>query len=149
MQNRQDGDIMRSLIKLAAEKAKNTMMEALGMEAIEVAPERMVMRLPITEKVRQPMGLLHGGATAALVETVASLGSAIQCPEGHAPVGIEVNCNHLRGKKDGTIEAIGTPVHRGRRTHVWDVKVYDEAQKMIAIGRCTIAITPIDKDASA
>jgi 1,4-dihydroxy-2-naphthoyl-CoA hydrolase len=138
---------MRSLIKFAEDKAKGTMMEALGMEAVEVTPERMVLRLPITDKIRQPMGLLHGGATAALVETVASMGSFIQCPEGHVPVGIEVNCNHLRGKKDGVIEAVGIPVHRGRRTHVWEVKVYDENQKMIAIGRCTIAITALDKDA--
>ena len=78
------------------------------------------------------------------METVASLGSAIQCPKGTIPVGIEVNCNHLRGKKDGVIEAVGVPVHRGRRTHVWDVKVYDEEKKMVAIGRCTVAITPIE-----
>lgn len=132
------------MFKFDPDKAKGTMMEALDMQAVEVTPDRMVLRLPVTDKVRQPMGLLHGGATAALVETVASMGSFIQCPEGFVPVGIEVNCNHLRGKKDGVIEAVGVPVHRGRRTHVWDVKVFDEDKKMIAIGRCTIAITSLD-----
>ena len=125
-------------------KFEKTMGAALGMEAVDVNPEKMVIRMPITDASRQPAGLLHGGATAALVETVASLGSAIQCPPGFIPVGIEVNCNHLRGKKEGVIEAVGVPVHRGRRTHVWDVKVYDEQKKMIAIGRCTVAITPIE-----
>jgi len=123
---------------------EKTMGAALSMEVIDVNPEKMVIRMPVTDASRQPAGLLHGGATAALVETVASLGSAIQCPQGFLPVGIEVNCNHLRGKKDGYIEAVGVPVHRGRRTHVWDVKVYDEDKKMVAIGRCTVAITPIE-----
>ncbi|HSA58333.1 MAG TPA: PaaI family thioesterase [bacterium] len=125
---------------------EKTMGEALSMEPIEITPERMVIRMRVTDASRQPAGLLHGGATAALVETVASLGSAIQCPKGTMPVGIEVNCNHLRGKKEGYVEAVGVPVHRGRRTHVWDVKVYDEDRKMIAIGRCTVAITPMDKE---
>ena len=125
---------------------EKTMGAALSMEAVEIHPEKMVIRMPITDASRQPAGLLHGGATAALVETVASLGSAIQCPKGFMPVGIEVNCNHLRGKSEGVIEAVGVPVHRGRRTHVWDVKVYDEDRKMIAIGRCTVAITPIEKN---
>lgn len=125
-------------------KFEKTMGAALSMEAVDIDPEKMVVRMPITDASRQPAGLLHGGATAALVETVASLGSAIQCPTGFIPVGIEVNCNHLRGKKEGVIEAVGIPVHRGRRTHVWDVKVYDEQKKMIAIGRCTVAITPIE-----
>ena len=125
-------------------KFEKTMGAALSMEAVDINPEKMVIRMPITDASRQPAGLLHGGATAALVETVASLGSAIQCPTGFIPVGIEVNCNHLRGKKEGVIEAVGVPVHRGRRTHVWDVKVYDEQKKMIAIGRCTVAITPIE-----
>ncbi len=123
---------------------EKTMGAALSMEVIDVNPEKMVIRMPVTDASRQPAGLLHGGATAALVETVASLGSAIQCPQGFLPVGIEVNCNHLRGKKDGYVEAVGVPVHRGRRTHVWDVKVYDEDKKMVAIGRCTVAITPIE-----
>jgi uncharacterized protein (TIGR00369 family) len=73
------------------------------------------------------------------------MGSAIQCPKGFIPFGIEINCNHLRSKQGGFIEAVGVPVHRGRRVHVWEVKVYDEAQKMIAIGRCTVAIVPIDQ----
>jgi uncharacterized protein (TIGR00369 family) len=121
-----------------------TLMETLEMELVKVDPDEMILRMPVTDKVKQPARLLHGGATAAMVETVASFGSAIQCPKGFIPVGIEVNCNHLRAKDSGYIEAVGVPVHRGRRTHVWDVKVYDEEKKMIAIGRCTVAITPIE-----
>ena len=134
---------MRSLQKHAADKFKGTMMEAIGMEVVEVSPERMVLRLPVTDKVRQPAGLLHGGATAALVETAASMGSAIQCPDGTMPVGIEINCNHLRGKRDGYVEATAVPVHRGRKSHVWDVKVLDEKGELTAVGRCTLMIVPL------
>lgn len=121
-----------------------TLMETLEMELIEVGPEKMVIRMPVTDKVKQPARYLHGGATAALIETVASMGSAIQCPKGFIPFGLEVNCNHLRSKQDGYIQAVGLPIHRGRRVHVWEVKVYDEGEKMVAIGRCTVAIVPVD-----
>lgn len=123
-----------------------TLMETLEMQLVKVEPDEMILRMPVTDKVKQPARYLHGGATAALIETVASMGSAIQCPNGFVPLGIEINCNHLRSKRDGLIEAVGVPVHRGRRVHVWDVKVYDEEKKLIAIGRCTVAITPIEKD---
>lgn len=135
-------------VKQDAEKyLPGTLMETLEMQLIEVDPERMVLRMPVTDKVKQPARFLHGGATAALIETVASMGSAIQCPKGFIPFGIEVNCNHLRSKQDGYIEAVGVPVHRGRRIHVWEVKVHDEDGKIVAIGRCTVGITPVEKDA--
>lgn len=137
-------------MKFEKEDAKNylpdTLMETLEMELIKVEPDEMIIRMPVTERVKQPARLLHGGATAALVETVASFGSAIQSPAGMMPVGIEVNCNHIRGKKDGHIEARGIPVHRGKRTHVWDVRVTDEKGDLVAIGRCTIAIVPVKVD---
>ena len=134
-------------MKYAKEHAKeylaDTLMETLDMELVKVEPDEMILRMPVTDKVKQPARFLNGGATAALIETVASFGSAIQCPKGFLPFGIEVNCNHLRSKQDGYIEAIGTPIHRGRRIHVWEVKVRDEEGKMIAVGRCTVGITPI------
>jgi len=131
-------------VKEDAEKyLAGTLMETLEMKIIKADPDEMILRMPVTDKVKQPARFLHGGATAALIETVASMGSAIQCEKGFLPFGIEMNCNHLRSKQDGTIEAVGVPIHRGRRIHVWEVKVYDEGQKMIAIGRCTVAITPI------
>lgn len=134
-------------MKFTKEQAKSylpgTLMETLEMELVKVEPDEMILRMPVTDKVKQPARLLHGGATAALIETVASMGSAIQCPEGLMPVGIEVNCNHIRAKKDGHIEARGIPIHRGKRMHVWDVRVTDEKGDLVAVGRCTIAIVPV------
>lgn len=135
-------------MKLDPRDFSRTMMEHLEITPVEVTPDKMVLRMPVTDKVRQPAQYLHGGATAALIETTASMGSAIQCPKGFIPFGIEINCNHLRSKQEGFIEAVGVPVHRGRRIHVWEVKVYDEEKKMVAIGRCTVAITPINHEDS-
>lgn len=133
-------------VKEDAEKyIPGTLMETLEMKIIKVEPDEMILQMPVTDKVKQPARYLHGGATAALIETVASMGSAIQCPKGFVPFGLEINCNHLRSKQDGYIEAVGVPVHRGRRVHVWEVKVYDEEKRMVAIGRCTVAIAPIEK----
>lgn len=117
--------------------------EWMGMEFREVTPERLLMRMPVSERVRQPMGLLHGGATAALIETIASFGSALHCPPGSMPVGVELNCNHLRSKTAGWVEAIARPLHLGRRLHVWDVRVRDEEDRLVAAGRCTIAIVAV------
>ncbi|TGE38540.1 hotdog fold thioesterase [Desulfosporosinus fructosivorans] len=123
---------------------KGTLMEALGIEIVELGPEKVVATMPVNEATRQPFGLLHGGASVALAETVASVGTYnLIDPVRQFTVGLEINANHIRGKRDGIVTAVGTPLHKGRTTMVWDIKLTDETGKLICVSRCTIAIIDI------
>lgn len=123
--------------------APHSLAEHLGIELQELGPDRVVATMPVDARTRQPFGVLHGGASVALAETVASLG-AWHCVdrERFAAVGLEINANHLRGVRDGVVRAVGTPVHRGRSTHVWSIEIRDETERMVCIARCTLAIVP-------
>jgi len=117
--------------------------DALGIEVLELTPKRVVATMPVDDRTRQPFGILHGGASVALAETVASLGSAANVDRAEfAAVGLEINANHLRAKRDGVITATATPLHLGRTTHVWDVRILDEDARPVCVSRCTIAIRP-------
>jgi len=123
---------------------KGTLMEALGIEFIELGPDKVVATMPVNEATRQPFGLLHGGASVALAETVASVGTYnLIDPVKQFTVGLEINANHIRGKRDGIVTAVGTPLHKGRTKMVWDIKITDEEGKLICVSRCTIAIIDI------
>lgn len=99
---------------------------------------RLQASLPVDPRTKQPMGLLHGGATAALAETLGSIGSHLLVEEaGRAVVGLEISANHLRGVREGRITATGELVHQGRTTHVWDIRVRDEAGALCAVCRMT------------
>jgi len=120
---------------------RQTLMDTLEMKYETVTKEKIEISMPVTEKVTQPMGYLHGGATAALAETAASLGGMQQVDsEKQAIVGIEINCNHLKAKKQGAVTAIAKPLHLGKRTMVWDIQIVDENQQLIAVSRCTLGI---------
>jgi uncharacterized protein (TIGR00369 family) len=126
------------------EPLKETLVTTLGMEIIETAKERVVMRMPVGPKVLQPWGLLHGGASLALAETAASIAASNNVDlTRDAVVGIEINANHLRGKRDGVVTAVALPVHVGRRTQVWEVRIADEEGKLVCISRCTLAVVPL------
>ena len=114
-------------------------MDRLGIEFIEVSPERMVARIPVAGNT-QPYGILHGGATAALCETVASYGTALAAGPDHLAMGIELNINHLRSVSDGSITATGVPLHVGRTTAVWDIRVHDDEGRLVAVSRLTLAV---------
>ncbi|MCA1321789.1 hotdog fold thioesterase [Bacillus tianshenii] len=119
----------------------NTLIEALGMEIIELSEERAVATMPVDKRTHQPFGLLHGGASVALAETVASIGTFnLIDQETEICVGLEINANHLKGKRDGVVTAIGTVLHRGKTTMVWDIKIVDENEALICVSRCTMAI---------
>jgi uncharacterized protein (TIGR00369 family) len=99
------------------------------------------MSMPVTNATRQALGLLHGGATVTLAESCATIGTYLGIDHTtFMPVGIEINCNHLRSKREGVVRALATPLHRGRRNWVWDIRVYDEAETLIAVARCTIGV---------
>jgi 1,4-dihydroxy-2-naphthoyl-CoA hydrolase len=118
-----------------------TLIKTLEIEILEASPEKVIATMPVTPKVHQPFGLLHGGASVALAETVASFGAFLSvADQGMAAVGLEINANHLRGVREGLITATATPIHKGRTTHVWHIEIKDQNDKMVCISRCTLAI---------
>lgn len=128
-------------MELMREASKGTLSEHLGIELVELTKERVVARMPVEKRVHQPFGLLHGGASVVLAETVASIGAWLNVGEsGKTAVGLEINANHVRGKRDGIVTATATPLHLGRATHVWEIRLTDEAGKLVCISRCTMAI---------
>ncbi|WP_090821207.1 PaaI family thioesterase [Paenibacillus sp. yr247] len=126
------------------ERSQNTAIRTLGIEFMELTPDRVVMTMPVGPASHQPAGILHGGASVLLAETAASIASEINIDkQKYAAVGLEINANHLKSKRDGIVTAVATPLHKGRKTMVWDIKISDEDNHMICISRCTVAI--IDK----
>lgn len=122
---------------------QETLLATLGIEITEATKERVVARMPVAPKVHQPFGLLHGGASVALAETVASVAAYLNVDaSAQVAVGIEINANHLRAKRDGVVTATATPVHVGRSTQVWDVRIVDEEGRAVCVSRCTLAVVP-------
>ncbi len=118
-----------------------TMGTHLGMQFVELGNDFLRMSMPVDERTKQPYGLLHGGASCALAETVGSIASALVIDtRKQICVGLEINANHLRGVKDGSIIATATRLHIGSSTHVWDIKIHDENEKLICVSRLTVAI---------
>jgi|SRR6185437_10516961 len=119
---------------------KGTVGEVLDIETVEATGDRVVLRLPVTWKVHQPYGILHGGVSALLAESAASFGAALSVPPGHQVVGIELNASHLRAVRDGTLTAVATPIRKGRTVQVWDIALTDDAGRDICRARCTMAV---------
>jgi 1,4-dihydroxy-2-naphthoyl-CoA hydrolase len=118
-----------------------TMGTHLGMQFVELGNDFLKMSMPVDERTKQPYGLLHGGASCALAETVGSIASALVIDTTkQICVGLEINANHLRGVKEGMVIATATRLHIGSSTHVWDIKIHDEALKLICVSRLTVAI---------
>jgi 1,4-dihydroxy-2-naphthoyl-CoA hydrolase len=112
----------------------------LGIEFAELDAGRVVAKMPVDGRHHQPFGYLHGGVSVTLAESVASVGGIINCPPGKVAFGSEINASHVRPKKSGTLTAVGTPVHVGRKSQVWEIRITDEDGKVICISRCTLAI---------
>ena len=117
--------------------------DVLGITILELTPTQVVATMPVDERTRQPFGILHGGASVALAETVASLGAVLNVDlERSNAVGLEINANHLRAKRDGVVTARAVPIHVGRLTQVWEVRIVDEQERPVCISRCTLAVVP-------
>jgi 1,4-dihydroxy-2-naphthoyl-CoA hydrolase len=117
--------------------------DLLGIEFTEIGPDSVSARMPVNEKTHQPYGILHGGASVVLAESLGSVASnMIINSDKYIGVGLEVNANHLRPVKSGFVTGICTPIHIGGKTHVWDIKLYDDRGKMNCISRLTVAIIP-------
>jgi uncharacterized protein (TIGR00369 family) len=121
----------------------------LDIELVEVGPERVTATMPVTPNHHQPFGVLHGGVSVVLAETVASVGGYLAAPEGHTAVGMEVNANHVRSVRTGRLSAVATPLHTGSTTHVWEVKIRHEGDKLVCVSRCTLAIVQNPDDRSS
>ena len=123
---------------------KNTLIDHLGIEITEVADGMIKARMPVDRRTKQPMDLLHGGATMALAETVGSVGSYLLIDQKKFDiVGIEINGNHIGNTKGNYVEAIGKIIHRGTKTHVWDIQVVDEYMSPVSV--CRITNMVVDK----
>ncbi|GHH97663.1 hotdog fold thioesterase [Neobacillus kokaensis] len=125
---------------------ENTLIATLGMEITHLGEGKVIATMPVDERTRQPFGILHGGASVALAETVASLGAyELVDKETEAVAGLEINANHVRPKADGVVTAVGTVLHRGKTTMVWDIKISDEQERLVCVSRCTMAIIKKNK----
>lgn len=130
------------------EFTRGTLPDVLGIEFLEVTPRRLVARMPVGRQVHQPFGLLHGGASVVLAETLASMGGWLNIDQGRqSAVGLEINANHLRSVRDGHVTGVATPIHLGRSTHVWDIRITDDNDKLVCVSRCTIAVVSQKPDA--
>lgn len=132
-------------IEALNELGKGTLSDHLDMEVTDIGPEHLSMKMLVTPNKHQPMGLLHGGATAALAENIGSLAGNLCAGEGKACVGLSLNCNHVRSVREGYVFATAKPDHIGRSTQIWEIEIRDEEEKLVTICRLTLAV--IDKKA--
>jgi 1,4-dihydroxy-2-naphthoyl-CoA hydrolase len=123
---------------------QGTMGEHLGIEWMELGEDFIKARMPVDHRTKQPYGLLHGGASVALAETLGSVGAALSVdPARYIAVGMEINANHIRSVRDGFVIGTTRPVHRGATTQVWEIRIEDERGKLVCISRLTVAIRKI------
>lgn len=119
---------------------KNTLSDWLGISFSEVRDDALVARMKIEQKHLQPMGIMHGGASCILAETVGSTAANFCVGSGKACVGLEININHLRPAQSGILTATATILHLGKTTQVWDIKIHNEQNKLVAVSRHTVAV---------
>ena len=121
--------------------SRNTLAGHLGIEFTEVGPDYLCGRMPVDERTRQPFGILHGGASAALAETLGSIASTLCLDLSEQyPVGLEINANHIRPVESGYVYGTAKAVHLGRRTHIWDIRIVNEAGKPVCVSRLTVMV---------
>jgi 1,4-dihydroxy-2-naphthoyl-CoA hydrolase len=130
-------------LKIINNWPKNHIGAFLGIEFTELGDDYIKATMPVNERTHQPFGILHGGASVVLAESLGSIASwLIVDPEKYMAVGLDVNANHLRSVKSGLVTGICTPINIGGKIHVWDIKIYDDREKLVCISRLTVAIIP-------
>ena len=118
----------------------DTAVAHLGMEFLEVGDDFIRARVPVDTRTRQPYGLLHGGVSVVLAETLGSCGAAYATPEGYRAVGLDINANHIKGVTSGWVTGITRAVHMGRTTHVWQIDMHNDAGELTCVSRITMAV---------
>lgn len=125
-------------------RTKNTLMETLGIVYTEMGPDFLVATMPVTTKVHQPMGLLHGGASAALAESVGSAASALLVnPKENAILGLEITARHLKSARDGMLTATARIKNQGKTIHLWEIEIHDQHEQLISICHLTTMVKPL------
>ncbi|MFD4421184.1 hotdog fold thioesterase [Agromyces sp. NPDC058484] len=128
-------------LEWANSRGDGTAIRALGIEMTELTDESLKGRMPVDERTRQPGGVLHGGASVALAETLASWGASFTVdPAANYCVGMEINANHTRPVSDGWVYGEAKPIARGRTTQVWEIRITDAAGRLVCVSRCTMAV---------
>ena len=121
---------------------RNTVTTLLGIEFTEAGPDYLIARMPVDVRTVQPMGILHGGSSVVMAETMGSVAANLVIDDKHVGVGLDINANHLRAAHSGWVTGHCSPVHIGRTTQVWSIDIRDEARKRVCISRITIAVVP-------
>jgi 1,4-dihydroxy-2-naphthoyl-CoA hydrolase len=131
------------MLQLCNEWSKNTLMQTLEIEYIDAGEDFLVATMPVNPRVHQPMGLLHGGASVALAESVGSAASIMFVnPEKQEVRGIEISANHVRSKREGMVTATAKIIHKGASIHLWEIRIVDEADRLISLCKLTNMILP-------
>lgn len=136
--------IFRRGLDLAALNAlsKGTAIEALGIEFVDIGDDRLVATMPVDPRTVQPYGLLHGGASVLLAETLGSSAGNMCVAEGEVCVGLEINANHVRAVREGRVTGTARPLHIGRSTQVWEIRIEDARGRLACVSRLTLAVVP-------
>ena len=127
-------------VQILSDIHQGTAVQHLGMEFLEVGDDFIAARVPVDARTKQPYGLLHGGVSVVLAETLGSCGAAYSCPEGHRAVGLDINANHLKGATSGWVTGTTRPVHIGRTTQVWQIDLRNDAGELTCVSRITMAV---------
>jgi 1,4-dihydroxy-2-naphthoyl-CoA hydrolase len=120
--------------------SERTLMRTLGIRITELGDDYLRGTLPVDDRTRQPYGILHGGASVALAETLGSTAAMLCCEDGRATVGLDINANHLRAVRTGLVTGTARPLHVGRATQVWEIRIEDDAGRLTCISRLTMAV---------
>lgn len=121
---------------------EGTLLSHLGIEFVEIGPDYLTAKMPVDNRTVQPFGFLHGGASVALAESIASFGAqlCLEDPTSQHAFGLEINANHIRSMRNGFVYGTGRPIHIGRSTQVWQIELKDEAERLICVSRLTVAV---------
>ncbi len=119
---------------------RKTTVEWLGIEFLEIGEDHLTARVPVDDRTRQPFGILHGGVSVVLAETLGSCAAGFVAPAGHSAVGIDINANHIKSVSSGWVTGVARPVHLGRTTQVWAIDMRDDAGDLTCVSRLTIAV---------
>lgn len=134
------------MLEIANKITKNTLMETLEIEYVDVGPDYLIATMPVSPKVHQPLGLLHGGATAALAESVGSAASHLLIDTNEFEVrGIEITANHLKSVRSGVVTAKASILHKGKTTHLWKIEIRDENDNLVSFCKLTNIVLPKSK----
>lgn len=132
-----------TLLEMMRSSAERTVLKTLNIQVESAEADRVLLSMPVDERVHQYTGLLHGGVSVVLAETAAAIGAALNTDLArYTPVGVEINANHLRSVTRGRVFAEAKPIYQGQRITVWAIEIRDERERLVSVSRCTLALKP-------